>query len=100
MEPTVINAIRAMCRICLNVSDPANGLVLKGNFQCFAPSLLSQLGCLLDKARPLPECQPFVTPSYSAKVTVKAEAGVYYNTTNGVRSLQYLAMAFRSVSQC
>ena len=96
----ILGSIRAMCRICQNVSNPDNGLVLKGNYQCFAPGLANDFSCLLNLARGIRECLPFVssfTSSSSKGVTVKAGYGKHMDN-RGTRQLQYLAMAFRSVS--
>lgn len=99
-ENIILGSIRAMCRICKNISNPDNGLILKGNYQCFAPGLVRDFGCLLDLAKGIKECLPFVSSfssSSSKGVTVKADYGGHVND-RGTRQLQYLAMAFRSVS--
>lgn len=89
-------SVRALCRLCANITNPANGLIMEGNFNCF-PTSLKAFGCLLNIAVNLPECQGVLVPD-TRNVSVLAESGVYYNTTDRSTSLQYLAMAFRSVS--
>lgn len=96
----ILGSIRAMCRICQNISNPDNGLVLKGNYQCFDPHLQNDFNCLVNLAREIRECLPFVrsfTSPTPKGVTVKAGYGKYMDQ-RGTRQLQYLAMAFRSVS--
>ena len=98
-QTLITGSIRAMCRICLNISNPDNGLVLKGNFQCFSRALVNDLGCLINIAQGVKECLPLINAftSSSKAVTVKAEHGIHKDT-DGTITLQYLAMAFRSVS--
>jgi hypothetical protein len=92
----ILGSIRAMCRICQNISNPDNDLILKGNFQCFAPGLANDFGCLLNLARGIRECRPLVSSASTKGVTVKAGYGEHTDD-RGTKQLQYLAMAFRSV---
>ncbi len=93
--------IRALCRICSNVTNPDNGLIMQGNFNCLPSSLLSSpFYCLYNQVRSLPECLPLLSRDRrNVSSAVGAVADTYYNVTDGgSRNLQYMAMGFRSVS--
>ncbi len=96
---SLLGTVNALCRICKNITDPKNGLVLNRNAQCFPDSIsktttfekfLSNLG--VSNYRSLPGCQG-LPPS---NTTVKAKFGNETTTTS--TSLTFLAMAFQSVS--
>lgn len=93
-------ALRAMCRICANISNLSNNLTLGGNYQCVPSSgdryLQSMLSCLQPTMYSIPECSSLFTADPS-KISVSATANVT-QTVGGSISLFYLAMAFRSVS--
>ena len=97
--PPLIATVRAMCRICSNISNPARGLVLSGSFNCFPAKLRPILdNCLYQSARKrvtdLEECRT-VKDSTNAHI----EAEFNYTVSSGdQKSLQFLAMAFRTVS--
>lgn len=100
-QSVISGSIRALCRICLNISNPDNGLVLKGNYECLPRAIVNDLSCFLSVFREIKECRPLLESLQSPPkgVTVKANHGMY-NRGDGTKSLQYLAMAFRSVSVC
>lgn len=90
-------SIRALCRICSNISNPDNGLIMEGNYNCLPSSLFSpSFSCLRSIALKVPECLPLLTQDTS-NVSVIAEAGIHYNRTTGTSNVQFVAMAFRSV---
>ena len=85
--------VRAMCRLCQNISNPNNSLVLEGTFSCFPSSLTSMLySCHSIDASRYEEC--------AGVLGSNDHIDTEYNITssNGKRTLNYLAMAFRSVS--
>ena len=92
----------ALCRICKNITDPANGLVLNKSAQCL-PLLSGQnndLSCLLSEVwryRSYQECRDMFHPNSDSPL-VAAHFGVDDSTTDQTHSLRYLSMAFRSVS--
>ena len=93
----VTGALRAMCRICANISNPANNLTLVGNYQCLPRSVQNSLSCLFPVISNIAECRPLLLGADASKVSVSATANVT-GSTYGKKSLFYLAMAFRSVS--
>ncbi len=93
-------SIRALCRICTNISDPKNDLIMQGNYNCFPSFLKSTFYCLYNSLSILPECQHVLYRDRSnVSQAVLAVANTYYNVSNGgSTNLQYMAMGFRSVS--
>ena len=96
-------AVRALCRICKNISEPANGLVLNRSAQCLPQSfqaLYRDLGCLATEFlnyRYHEECRDMFFPN-SDSSSVVAKGPVDSNSTDNTHSLRFLSMAFRSVS--
>jgi PERQ amino acid-rich with GYF domain-containing protein len=86
-----------MCRVCHNISNPANGLVLNGTFTCFPPEIVETLEskCLplgfslsnLEECRAAKSGNSYVRAHYN-----------YTKTETGAGSLRFLAMAFRSTT--
>ena len=95
--PSLLGTLRAMCRVCHNISNPANGLVLNGTFTCFPPEIVETLEskCLPPgfSLSNLEECRA----AKSGNSYVRAHYN-YTKTETGAGSLRFLAMAFRSVS--
>ena len=95
--PSLLGTLRAMCRVCHNISNPANGLVLNGTFTCFPPEIVKTLEdkCLppgfslsnLEECREVKGGNSYVRAHYN-----------YTKTQTGAVTLRFLAMAFRSVS--
>ena len=96
-------ALNGLCRLCSNISNPQNGLVLDGNFQCFPQSHGILQSCILEVAKNISECKSLLH-SERSKLSVRAKASIVTNQSNvtGMEhkhvQLRYLAMAFRSVS--
>ena len=96
-------AVRALCRICKNVTEPANGLVLNKSAQCLpltSRDLYNQLGCLAREFLRFQyheECHDMFFPN-SDSSSVVAKGPVDSNSTDNTHSLRFLSMAFRSVS--
>ena len=83
--------VRALCRLCANLSDPSNGLVLPSGAECFPAALLqSGPSCLRATFSSVTECSGLLTQAETI------DAKFAHNTTTN--SLVFLAMAFRSVS--
>ena len=86
--------IRALCRLCANITDPVNGLVLDRNAQCL-PSPSSKFSTLLycwgiSSINQLSECQG-----------VHSKGGYvnpHISNEDGRRTMKYYAMTFLSVS--
>ena len=95
--PSLLGTLRAMCRVCHNISNPANGLVLNGTFTCFPPEIVETLEskCLPPgfSLSDLEECRA----AKSGNSYVRAHYN-YTKTETGAGTLRFLAMAFRSVS--
>ena len=95
-------AVLALCRICKNITDPANGLVLNRSAQCL-PAIYGQnnyLSCLVSEVwryRSYSECRDMFYPN-SDSPSVAAHFDVDDSTTDQTHSLRFLSMAFRSVS--
>ena len=93
-------AVLALCRICKNITDPANGLVLNRSAQCLPLLSNNDLSCLLSEVwryRSYKECRDMFYPN-SDSPSVAAHFDVDESTTDQTHSLRYLSMAFRSVS--
>lgn len=96
---SLTGTLRALCRLCLNISNPENGLVLNGTYMCFPQSLLTTFSCLRNYLFLSPECNKVYQEAQhqdKSSTSVLAEYKVD-NNKDGSTSLRYLAMAFRSV---
>jgi len=105
--------VRAICRLCSNISNPNNGLVLDGNYECI-PQVSQNtdsfhlLSCLLGEVSGVEECREVFArqaDNYggggeNSSISVPALASVSEGEVQGGPGLQmqYLAMGFRSVS--
>lgn len=93
-------AVRALCRICANVSNPDNGLALEGNYQCVPASsrdgyMQSVMAHLSPIAAALPECGTFL--NYNSENRSVYAGGGGNRTAFGI-SLLFLAMSFKSTT--
>lgn len=85
--------MKALCRLCANLSAISNGLVLPNGAECIPAGLLqSSLSCLQPVVLSLPECKGLQLQAEAL------DARYFYNASTN--SLVFLAMAFRSVSMC
>ena len=82
--------VRAMCRICRNISNPANGLVQPNGAKCFPASFASYLANYQ-------ECAFLSQTSSSTALTVDPLIYVEAANSNSF-SVKSVVMAFRSVS--
>ena len=87
----VMGTLRALCRLCANLSNPSNGLVLPDGAECAPIGLVqSNLPCLLPIITSMAECSSLLLQADAL------DAKYSYNITTN--RLVFLAMAFRSVS--
>ena len=84
--------IRALCRLCRNIIDPDNGLVLNRNAQCFPSTsqFSSWLRCW--DVSDLSGCEDVLSLDGNVALDLKID-----RDESGRQSLRYYAMGFLSV---
>lgn len=87
----VTGTLKALCRLCANLSNTINGLVLPNGAECFPVELAqSRLTCLLNVMMSIPEC---------SNLQLQADAlDTKYGYNDSTNSVTFLAMAFRSTT--